>query len=321
MTTQDQMSERYRIFYAIIEREHPVSIQGVYYRLLSVEATQRNVLGNGGLRAVKGIKLANMASRTTTDMRRGDMKRAENRIYQIPHEWIVEAGRQALVPGTWSSVGDLLGVVEETFRRSLWDDSDVYVEIWSEAATMIGVLGPVCDELDVYLRPTEGECSETLAWNAAKHINAVGKETFIYGVGDFDCKGLPIWKATTERLKELVDVKVHFKRLAATVEDRDHYIDLAHEHKPPKNDNKGAVTLINRWIEQYGPMALEVDAIPTPELRARVRNAIMGHIDDQGIDIDEIKEGAQEDDREVIQVLADLVEQYPTADELRELLG
>jgi hypothetical protein len=301
------MAERYEIFYEITEREQPVSVQGVYYRLLSAEATQPNVLGNETLRAVKGTKLANLASRTLTAMRRTEM---------IPHDWIVEAGRQTLRPGTLSSVDYVLSGLAETFRRSLWDESEVHVEIWSEAATMIGVLWPVCDELDVYLRPTEGQCSETLAWNAAQDINAVGKETFIYNVGDFDYKGEEIWEVTKQRLFELVDVDVHFTRLAATVEDRDRYIHFAHEHKHPKNDHPGSVTLINRWIEKYGPLALEVDAIRTGELRARVRQAIMGHITQE--DIDEVQE-QQAEDRETLAVLAEIVERY-TLTELRALL-
>ena len=220
----------------------------------------------------------------------------------IPHHWIVEAGRQPMVPNTWESVGDLIGSYAPDFRLSLWADSDVYVEMWSEAATMIGVLWPVCDELDVYLRPTEGACSETLAWNAAQQINAVGRETFIYQVGDFDYKGLEIWDATQRRISELVTVPVHFKRLAATVEDRDEFIEFAHEAKQPKNDHPGALTLVNRHIEKYGELVLEVDAVPTTELRRRVRQAIMRHIDQDHIDA---VQAQQENDRAELQRLAD----------------
>jgi hypothetical protein len=220
----------------------------------------------------------------------------------IPHEWIVEAKRQTMEPGTWSSVHEMLSAHATAFRRSLWDESDVHVEIWSEAATMIGVLWPVCDELDVYLRPTEGSCSETLAWNAAQDINAVGKPTFIYHIGDFDYKGLEILDATKRRVNELASVIVVFTRLAATQHDRDRYIDLAHEIKAPRNNNAGAVTLIRRWMDRYGPMALEVDAIPTGELRTRVRWAIMRHIDQDTIDA---VRDQQDVDRNVLSELAE----------------
>jgi hypothetical protein len=47
------------------------------------------------------------------------------------------------------------------FRRGLWTDADAYVEIWSEANSMMGVLWPVASELDVYVRPAGGFSSET----------------------------------------------------------------------------------------------------------------------------------------------------------------
>jgi hypothetical protein len=304
MTTQVQMTERYQTFHGISKREQPISIQGVYYRIMGVTASQPNVLGNSSFRAEKGTKLANMVSRTVTAMRRGDMKNPADRQYAIPHDWIVEAGRQTLIPDTWEGVGDLIRYYAPTFRRTLWADSDVYVEIWSEAATMIGVLWPVCNELDVYLRPTEGTCSETLAWEASQRINKMNRETFIYNIGDFDYKGLEIWEATQKRLNELVRVPVHFERLGATIEDRDRYIDFARKAKRPKNDNPGALTLVKRHIEKYGELVLEVDAVPTTELRARVRAAIMRHTTQAHIDA---VLAAQVEDR---QVLAELARRY-----------
>jgi hypothetical protein len=70
------------------------------------------------------------------------------------------------------------------FRRGLWTDSDAYVEIWSEANSMMGVLWPVANELDAYVRPTGGVSSDTLSWNALSDINDMGRETFVYQVGE-----------------------------------------------------------------------------------------------------------------------------------------
>lgn len=100
----------------------------------------------------------------------------------------------------------------------------------------IGTLTPVTDDLDVYFHPTQGFSSETLSFTASQVINANKRETFIYQVGDFDPHGMEIWQCVIDRLSELVHVPVHFERLAATVEDRDEYIDFAHPVKRPKND-------------------------------------------------------------------------------------
>jgi len=249
-------------------------------------------LGVGLKFATKGQPSYQAVSATLTQMRRDG---------ELPHEWITEPGRQTMRPDTWASLGELFGEYAPYFRRGLSADSDAYVEIWSEANSMMGVLWPVVNELDVYVRPTAGFSSETLSWNASEDINAMKREAFIYQVGDFDPYGMEAWQAVQNRLTELVNVPVHFKRIAATVKDRDRYIEFAHPVKPPKNDNLAAVARTRKHTDVYGNLALEVDAIPTPELRRRVRAAIMRHIDQADIDAARAQQGQ---DRTVLARLA-----------------
>ncbi len=280
--TQAEMRERRDILYAICEAEQPISVRGVYYRTLGI-----------GLKyAVKGQPWYQRVSDTLTQMRRDG---------ELPHEWITEPGRQTMRPNTWADLGELFDNYAPDFRRGLWVDSDAYVEIWSEANSMMGVLWPVASELDVYVRPTGGFSSETLSWNASEDINAMGRETFIYQVGDFDPYGMEAWQAVQNRLNELVNLPVYFERIAATVEDRDEYIAYTHPVKAPKNNDAVAVARTRKHTNVYGGLALEVDAIPTPVLRARVREAIMRHIDQADIDAAHEQEQA---DRKVLQQLA-----------------
>jgi hypothetical protein len=263
--TNAEVAQRKDALYAICKAEQPISVRGVYYRTLGI-----------GLKfATKGQPWYATVSRTLTDMRRDN---------ELPHAWIPEPGRITSKPNTWDSVGQPLAVIASGFRRTLWAESDAYVEIWSEANTMMGVLEPVTNELDVYLRPAQGLSSETLSYNASVDINAAWRKTFIYQVGDFDPYGMEAWQAVQNRLGELVDVPVHFRRIAATVKDRDRYIDLTHEVKRAKNDHAVAVARTRKHTDVYGDWVLEVDAIPTTELRARVRAAIMRHIRQADID-------------------------------------
>ena len=263
-------AERYDILHSIVEAERPIMCRGVYYRTLGVAASDENVLGvKGSNRAVKGDKWCSTVERDLTKMRRSG---------RIPHHWIIESGRQSLRSGTWASAGQLIATYAPGFRRELWGDVDEYVEIWAEADSMTGVLRPVTYELDVELRPAKGFSSETLAYSAAQAINRVDKPAFIYQVGDFDPYGVEAWQAIQDRLNELVEVPVHFERIAATVEHRDRFIDLTHPAKIPKNNNKSALTRMRKHTDAYGDRVLEVDAVPTPELRQLTRDAIMRHI-------------------------------------------
>jgi hypothetical protein len=269
VTTREQMDYRYRVLYHIVSREHPVPCRGVAYRTLSTP--EGHPLG------VKTDQWFKTVERALVAMRRGDRNVPTDCV--IPHQWISESGRQPAVPATWDSAEDPLRELAESFRRSLWTDSDVHVEVWCEAASMMDVIGEVTDELDVTLRPSEGFGSEGALWRAAQAINAIGRETYIYQVGDFDPYGLELWDAIIERLRELTTVKIHFERIAVTEADRDANMALTHKAKPPKNNNASVITRMLKHTNKYGDDVFEVEALPTPITRARVREAIMRHID------------------------------------------
>lgn len=243
--TQLQMRHRYDVLYAICETEQPVSCRGVYYRTLGTHLPF----------ARKDTAWAHAVSNALTTMRREGWvplggKTGGKRIF-LPHPWITEPGRNTLRPNTWGSIGPLLKGAARQYRRKLWTDDNPYVEIWSEAATMIGVLSGVTGELDVYLRPAGGFSSETLSWNAAQDINARGRETFIYQVGDFDPYGMEAWQCVKDRLGQLVDVPVYFERIAATVEDRDHYFEFTHPVKRPKNNHAIPAPALCQWAGEW----------------------------------------------------------------------
>ena len=73
-------------------------------------------------------------------------------------------------PITYSSVEDALKRTAETYRRALWDDAPVCVEIWLEKEALAGVLVDVTDEWDVPLMVTRGYPSMSFLYSAAEAI-------------------------------------------------------------------------------------------------------------------------------------------------------
>ena len=59
-------------------------------------------------------------------------------------------------PLTWSSLEMVLRRTAETYRRALWDNQGVYVEIWLEKDALAGVLLDVTAEWDVPFMVTRG---------------------------------------------------------------------------------------------------------------------------------------------------------------------
>jgi hypothetical protein len=67
---------------------------------------------------------------------------------QIPYHWLADATRWMRRPITYSSAEGALQRTAETYRRALWDESDIAVELWSEKEALAGVLVDVTDRWD-----------------------------------------------------------------------------------------------------------------------------------------------------------------------------
>lgn len=180
-------------------------------------------------------------------------------------------------PRTWDSVDQMLDDASESYRRALWHDQPVYVEVLSEKDAITGAILPVTAEWDVPLGIARGYSSETFCWETARALQwqiCARKHCYVYQLGDHDPSGVDAWRAFRERVTEFLDDwdcrpgdYVEFERLAVTPEQIDSMGLLTRPTKP--NDTRSA---------DFDGESVEVDAIPANELRRIVRDAIEQHI-------------------------------------------
>ncbi len=74
----------------------------------------------------------------------------------LPFDWVADNSRWMRKPNTHSSLKNMLDITASAYRRALWDDQDVYVEIWLEKEALSGVVYPVTSQWDVPLMVTRG---------------------------------------------------------------------------------------------------------------------------------------------------------------------
>src|SRR5215831_11573165 len=91
---------------------------------------------------------------------------------------------------TWSSLDEMLENAASSYRRALWDEQSVYVEIWCEKDALAGVLYDVTREWDVPLMVTKGFPSESFLYEAALAIREQGKPAHLYYFADHDPSGV-----------------------------------------------------------------------------------------------------------------------------------
>jgi hypothetical protein len=216
-------------------------------------------------------------SRVTTDSRRRH-RRAQLMGYdagdEIPHDWIVDELREGEMVSVWDDAAGYIDAVKSSYRRDLWQDQPVYVEIWSEKASVLGSLRPVTQEFGVMLRPCRGYGSTGMEGQIGNLFEDIEKPIHIFYLGDHDPSGRDIERDIHLRIQEASGKTVRMTRLAI------HPEDIKRFHLPPQKI-KTTDSRAKGFKRQYGKNAatVELDALPVEELRLRVRNAIEALID------------------------------------------
>jgi hypothetical protein len=226
-----------------------MTVRQVFYRLVSA-----------GVIAKTENEYKNTVGRLLTEMRlTGD----------IPYGWIADNTRWMRKPDTHSGLEAIQEHAARTYRRSIWDNQDCYVEVWLEKDALAGVLMDVTEPWDVPLMVTRGYPSLSYVHEAAEAIEAKGKPSFLYYFGDYDPSGLDINRVVETRLRKFApDADITFNRVAVIEEQ---IVTMRLPTRPTK--------MTDSRSKCFGRESVEVDAIPPKTLKAIAEECITGHID------------------------------------------
>lgn len=252
--TKSEIEALRETIYEIVEDGEPMTCRQVFYRL-----------------TVQGVVPKTEAEYKNTVIRLlGRMRRDDD----LPFEWIADSTRWMRKPNTYGSLEYLLEQTARTYRRSIWNDQDVYVEIWLEKEALAGVLYDETERWDVPLMVTRGYPSLSFLHSAAEAIGSVGKPTYLYYFGDHDPSGVDIPRKVEADLREFApDAEIHFERVAVTPQQIEKW-------KLPGRPTKQTDTRSKNFVGD----SVEVDAIPPAKLRGLVSDCITRHIDQDVLD-------------------------------------
>ena len=267
-----------------VATETPVTVRGVFYRVVSAGAVEKTEKGYGAVQ------------RRLLHLRRNGT---------VPYTSITDGTRLRLKPDSWTDMEQMLDDAASSYRRALWNDQADEVIIISEKDAISGVVYPVTAEFDVELCITRGYSSETFTHSIAQTVirnEWRGKKTYVYQLGDHDPSGVDGWRSFGERVREFVvgrhglphylTADVEFERIAVTPSQ----IELWHlPTRPTKASDSRAA--------KFAGESVEVDAIPASTLRQLVRSAIEQHIDPEALRLTRI---AEDSEREVLLRIAGL---------------
>lgn len=261
--TQAELAELDAAIVTAVEADHPVTLRGVYYRVVSAGAVDKTELG---YRAVGRRLLA---------LRRSGV---------VPYGWITDGTRYILHRPSWSNADAALNALASSYRRMLWLDQRVSVQLFTEKDAIIGVVSEVATRWDVPLGSMHGYSSETFPYEVACELPA-NQPTVIYQLGDHDPSGVGAWEHFTRTVRGFApEADVTFVRLAVTEEQITQY-ELP--TRPTKTTDPRA--------RSFRGESVEVDAIPASILRRLVEEAITSHLDPHALAITKEVEAQERD--------------------------
>lgn len=199
---------------------------------------------------------------------------AMRRAGAIPYGWLADNTRWVRKPDTYSGLDDALDHMHKFYRRSLWQQQRLYIEIWLEKDALAGVISDITSEYDVPLYVTRGYPSLSYLHEAAESIKSIGKPSIIYHFGDYDASGQDAARAIRDGLRDF-GASFDFQQVAVTPWQISHY---SLQTRPAKKSDPRAA--------RHGDIAVELDAIPPAELRRIVRGTIEDSIDPAALEME-----------------------------------
>jgi hypothetical protein len=279
--TKSEMEERAAFLINYAEQSGPVTVRGLYYQaevalLPGVDKTE-----NGYNKVQRQVLLLRRAGR-------------------LGYGHISDATRWMRKPTTYDSIEDALSETARTYRRNLWRDINVYIEVWVEKDALAGVIYPITNEYDVPLMVSRGFASETFAFEAIAQRASDPREYHVYYFGDFDRSGQDAARTLREKLERFAAelpqcrCRVIFHLMAITEEQ-------VNELTLPTRPHKRQTAADRAWPHEF---ACELDAMPPNVLRALVRHCIERHLPQHQLEILKI---AEESERSILRQFVDSV--------------
>ena len=242
----------------------------------------------------------------------------------IDWDQITDRGRYLRQLGHWNDPGHAIADwTRRYFNIDLWKTQPYRVEVWIEKDALVGVIGGVCNELDIPYLSCRGYTSQSEMWGAAQRIlgymNA-GQDVRILHLGDHDPSGVDMTRDIEDRLELFLASHAYWGEVTTapkgltsrncfdwvrtnfSVDRLALNMDQVEEYDPPPNFAKITDSRANSYIDKFGDESWELDALPPNVLEDLIRDAAESYMDRDAFD----DARAEEDDHKAtLKLVAD----------------
>ena len=195
-------------------------------------------------------------------------------------DWISDNTRWVRQPNMYRSANQALDQWIGNYRRDLWAEQPRNVEVWCESDSIAGVIAPITSRYGLGLYVCRGQASKSFVREAAEAYRYDGRPAHVIYAGDWDPSGLAIEKAIEERMHQYAGkgLDLTFQRVGVTAADVHSGRFISHaSNKADSNFRRFKQVCIAEGLDP--DLAVEVEAIPPYELKARIEQAIEAQMD------------------------------------------
>ncbi len=193
----------------------------------------------------------------------------------IPWEWIEDRLRRPRSVSMWNGLADFADTATGAYRRDVWATQPGYVEVWLEKDALSGVFERVLNKYGVTLNVGRGYDGWDSIRNAAERYGDREGVSVLY-FGDFDPSGEDMARSLRERLA-FFGCRPEIPKCALTMDDVTRY-------NLPPDFTKATDTRQAAFVEKWGDVAVELDALPVDVLRARLTEEVERRMDLAALD-------------------------------------
>ncbi|WP_243643876.1 hypothetical protein [Paenibacillus pinisoli] len=189
----------------------------------------------------------------------------------ISWEAIEDRTRNLRKNSHWSSPSSIINSAAYSFAYDKWADQDYYVEVWVEKDALVGVVGQICQRLDVPYFSCRGYVSQTEMWVASQRLISKvengNQQPVILHLGDHDPSGKDMSRDIEDRL-DTFGISPLFRRIALNMDQIEQYL-------PPPNPTKLSDSRATTYINQFGYECWELDALQPEVMEALIRDNVL----------------------------------------------
>jgi len=171
----------------------------------------------------------------------------------------------------WNSPSEILMSAAFSYKLDSREDQEYKIEIWIEKDALVGMIEPVCVELDLDYFACRGFVSLSEMWRAAQRLK--NENCIILHLGDHDPSGIDMTRDIQDRLVTFGCDNLEVKRIALTM-------DQIKEFNPPPNPVKLSDSRARDYIIEYGSESWELDALAPDVLEKLIRKHVADFTDE-----------------------------------------